>query len=231
MLELHIYQTLARTLYHRIDSHIQKPSERKSHFDLTKKTLTLNGFPARFTHPFSKSKTDKPASTQLTFSGFTTLPYIKGVSDKIKRILLETGVQVAFKPFLTIGRFLPSLKDEINHNEKSNLVYEVPCQNCPFVYIGQIKRDLKSRIREYQRAIKFQQPEKSALCQHSMENDHIIDWSKVKILKVEHDYSKRLFPESCTSTKSPKYSIEMMGDHFLLFTESCLIPRVEFLLV
>ena len=70
-------------LYHRIDSHIQKPFERKSHFDLTKKTLTLNGFPARFTHLFSKSKTDKPASTQLTFSGFTTLPYIKGVSDKI----------------------------------------------------------------------------------------------------------------------------------------------------
>ena len=202
---LHHKLAVARTLYHRIDSHIQNPSERKSHFDLTKKTLTLNGFPARFTHPFSKSKTDKPAaSTQLTFSGFTTLPYIKGVSDKIKRILLETGVQVAFKPFLTIGRFLPSLKDEINHNEKSNLVYEVPCQNCPFVYIGQTKRDLKSRIKEHQRAIKFQRPEKSALCQHSMENDHLIDWSKVKILKVEHDYSKRLFTESWYINEKPQ---------------------------
>ena len=101
----------ATTLYHRIDSHIQKPSERKSHLDLTKKTETLSGFLAKFTYSFSKSKTDKPASTQLTFSGFTTLPYIKGVSDKIKRIHLETGVQVAFKPFLTLGRFLPSLKD------------------------------------------------------------------------------------------------------------------------
>ena len=62
-----------------------------------------------------------------------------------------------------------------------NLVYEVSCQNCPFVYIGQTKRDLKSRIKEHQRAIKVQWPEKSALCQHSMENDHLIDWSKVKI--------------------------------------------------
>ena len=202
---LHHKLAVARTLYHRIDSHIQKPSERKSHFDLTKKTLTLNGFPARFTHPFSKSKTDKPASTRLTFSGFTTLPYIKVVSDKIKRILLETGVQVvAFKPFLTISIFLPSVKDEINHNEKSNLVYEVPCQNCPFVYIGQTKRDLKSRIKEHQRAIKFQRPEKSALCQHSMENDHLVDWSKVKILKVEHDYSKRLFTESWYINEKPQ---------------------------
>ena len=62
--------------------------------------------------------------------------------------------------------------------------------------IGQTKRDLKSRIKEHQRAIKFQRPEKSALCQHSMENHHIIDWSKIKILKVEHDYLKRLFTES-----------------------------------
>ena len=164
-----------------LDSHIQKPSERKSHFDLTKKTLTFIGFPARFTYPFSKSKTDKSASTQLTFSGFTTLPYIKGVSVKIKQILLETSVQVAFKPFLTISRFLPSLKDKTNHNEKSNLVYEVPCQNCAFVYIRQIKRDLKSRIKEHQQAIKFPWPEKSALCQQSVENDHLINWSEVEI--------------------------------------------------
>ena len=125
---------VARTPYHQIDSHIEKPNERKSHLDLTMKTLTLNGFPARFTHSFSKSKTDKPASAQLIFSGFTTLPYIKGISDKIKRILLETGVKVAIKPFLTIGRFLPSIKDQKNHYEKSNLVYEVSSKNCALVY-------------------------------------------------------------------------------------------------
>ena len=119
----------------------------------------------------------KPTS-QLIFTGFTTLPYIKDISDKIKRILLETDVQVAFKPFLTTGGLLPSLKDEINHNKKSSLVYEVPCQNCAFVYIEQTKRDFKSRIKEHQRAIKFPWPEKSALCQHSMENDQLIDWQR-----------------------------------------------------
>ena len=124
-------------MYHRIDFHIQKPSECKSHHDLTKKTsLTLSGFPARFTHPFFTCKTDKPASTQITFSGFTTLAYTKGVSDKIKQIVLEIGVKVAFLAFLIIGRFLPLLKDQINHNEKSNLVYKVPRQNCAFVRIG-----------------------------------------------------------------------------------------------
>ena len=201
---LHQKLAVARTLYHRINSHIHKSSERKSHLDLTKKTLTLNNFPARFTHFFSMSKTDKPASTQWTFFGFTTLPFIKGVSNKIKPILFKTSVEVAFKPFLTIGRFPPSLKDEINYNQKSNLVYEISCQNCAFVHIGQTKRDLKSRIKEHERAIKFQRPEKSELCQHSIENDYLIDWSaEVKILKVELDYSKRLFTESWYINKKP----------------------------
>ena len=64
-----------------------------------------------------------------------------------------------------------------------------------------------------------------------MENDHLIDWSKVKILKVEHDTRSVFSLKVGTSTKSPKYSIEMMGYHSLLFTESCLISSVEFLLV
>ena len=45
------------------------------------------------------SKTEKPISTQLTFSGFTTLPHIQVVSNKIKRILLETDVKVALNHF------------------------------------------------------------------------------------------------------------------------------------
>ena len=111
---------------------------------------------------------------------------------------------MAFKSFLTIGRFLPSLKDEISYIKKSNLVYEVPCQSCAFVYIGQTKRDLKSRKKEHQQAIKFQRPEKSALCQHSIENDHLIDCSEVKILKVEHDYLKRPFTESWYINEKPQ---------------------------
>ena len=150
------------------------------------------------------SKTDKPASAQLTFSEFATLPYIKGVSDKISRMFLETGVKVAFKPFLTIGRFLPSLKDQINHNEESNLAYGVPRQNCAFAYIGQTKRDLKSGKKKYQRTIKFQRPEKSAFCQHSLENDHLIDWSEVKIFNVERDFTKRLFTERRYFNQKPQ---------------------------
>jgi len=52
--------------------------------------------------------------------------------------------------------------------------------------------------------IKFQQPEKSALCEHFISCDHLIDWPNVKILKVELDYLKHLFAESWFINKKPQ---------------------------
>jgi len=111
-------------------------------------------------------------------------------------VLTKIGIKVAFRPLQTIGRYLPSLKDQMNPEEKSCLAYQVPCQDCEFIYIGQTNRDLKSRISKHQRAIKFQQAEKSALCEHFISCDHRIDWSRVEILNFEPDYLKRLFAES-----------------------------------
>jgi len=38
-------------------------------------------------------------------SSFTCLPYIRGDSDKIQRILNEVGVRVEMHPFLNIGKY------------------------------------------------------------------------------------------------------------------------------
>ena len=157
--------------------------------------MTLNGYPTKFSRYKKACKHTSPDS-QHSFSAFTTLPYIQGVSDKIQRVLNSVGVKVALKPLLTIGRYLPSLKDPILTSENSCLIYKIPCNDCEFSYIGQTKRDLKTRILEHQRAIRNQQPEKSALCEHSMIHDHRIAWQEARILKTESDYSKRLFAES-----------------------------------
>ena len=45
------------------------------------------------------------------------------------------------RPVRTIGQNLPASKDPHNPEEKSCVVYQVPCSECNFVYIGQTKRD------------------------------------------------------------------------------------------
>ena len=66
----------------------------------------------------------------------------------------------------------------------------------------QTKRDLKSRLSEHKKAIEYQRPEKSALCEHSITLDHIIDRNEATILSTEKDYTKRLFAESWLINKS-----------------------------
>ena len=61
-----------------------------------------------------------------------------------------------------------------------------------------------------------------------MENDHLISWSEVKNLKVEHYYLKRHFTKSYYINEKPKRSIKTMGYYSLLFIENCLIPGVKF---
>ena len=58
------------------------------------------------------------------------------------------------RPVRTIGQILPS-EDPHNPEEKScEVVYQVPCSDCNFVDIGQIKWDHKSRLAEHKLAIK-----------------------------------------------------------------------------
>ena len=100
------------------------------------------------------------------------------------------------KPHLTIRKLLPSLKEPLDNSEKSCLVYQVPCRDCSFVYIGQTKRDLNSRLDEHKRVIKNQRTDLSALSEHSIIMNHIISWTKAAIPELETDYRKRLSFES-----------------------------------
>ena len=120
--------------------------------------------------------------------------------------------KVAMKPIHTIGRILPSLKDPLTLEEKSCLVYQLPCFDCDFVYIGQTKWDHKSRLAEHKLAIRNQEPEKSALCEHSTQFDHLIDWNNSKVLKTEAHYSKRLTSEAWFINSHPHVMNRSDGD-------------------
>ena len=185
-------RTITHTLHHRISSHITDPTEvQKARKDVCL-TFQANGFPYKHTH----SPKPKPLQDSPTFTGYTSLSYIQGTTKKIRRVLSKVGVKVAMKPVCTIGHSIPSSKDPISPDEINCLVYEISCNGCEFVYIGQTKRNLNTRLKEHQRAIRQLKPENSALCEHAMENDHLIGWSKARIVKVETNYFKRLTAES-----------------------------------
>ena len=86
---------------------------------------------------------------EFSYIGQAKIQKIQGTAGKVRRILNEAGVKVAMRSVRTIGQILPSPKDPQNPEEKSCVVYQVPCSDCNFVYIGQTKRELKSRLAEH----------------------------------------------------------------------------------
>ena len=82
------------------------------------------------------------------------------------------------RPVKTIRHILPSPKDLYTAEDKSCVVYQIPCSDCDYVYIGQTKRGLKLRLADYRRATSQLRPELSALCKHAMDLNHTIDWEK-----------------------------------------------------
>ena len=117
----------------------------------------------------------RPTDVAQHFQHFTTISYILGDSERIRRVLNEAGLKVAMIPVKTIGNCLSSPKDVIQEHEKSQLVYKIPCADCEFVYVGQTKRYLNARVVEHKRAGKNQEPKKSASCEHLMLCDHRIN--------------------------------------------------------
>ena len=106
------------------------------------------------------------------------------------------------RSFVTIGKSFPSPKDPLDINEITGIIYQVLCCDCLFVYISQTKQDLKLRLAEHKRMIKYQRPEKYVLCEHSITLDHLIDWRKATILSTEKNYTKHLFVKSWLINKS-----------------------------
>ncbi|XP_064076273.1 uncharacterized protein LOC135194592 [Vanessa tameamea] len=77
------------------------------------------------------------------------MPYLKGVTDKIARVLGKYAVKTIFTPFKKIGQMLRSPKDSFPLEKPG--VYKIDC-SCGKSYIGQTKRTVSCRINEHIKA-------------------------------------------------------------------------------
>jgi hypothetical protein len=88
---------------------------------------------------------------------------------------------------------LRSVKDDLSL--KFPGVYRIPCE-CGKVYVGQARRSIETRCKEHMRHIRLDQPEKSAVAEHSVNTGHQIDFSNITILDRISGYVDRLMKEA-----------------------------------
>ena len=146
-------EAVARSLMDRASNLPSSNSDRKIEARQVITMLESNSYPKRFilrsvTNSKWRSQRD---TTRKKLCGFTTIPYIGGVSEPIKKILNQHNIQVALKPYKTIGSMFPKPKDPVSTQDTRGVIYKISCNECSKTYIGESKRKFKTRIKEHKK--------------------------------------------------------------------------------
>ena len=110
--------------------------------------LRDNGYPSGFIHRHSDNRTPRQREDdQRVPRTSLTLPYISGLSETVRRVLRPLDIKVVFSPLHTLRHQLVRPKDPVPMDQRTGVVYQIPCSDCPKV--GQSGRSLKHRLSEH----------------------------------------------------------------------------------
>lgn len=126
------------------------------------------------------------------------LPYIRGTTDKISKLLYRHNIKTIFGTDKKIGNFLRNIKDHCPLEVHG--VYEIPCGSCTKTYVGQTNRRVSSRIYEHKIAVR-NKDKSSTLAQHVIEHNHTIDFDSSVVLAQEKYTVPRIYREAIEITR------------------------------
>ena len=128
------------------------------------------------------------------------LPYAKGFSERITKVLQGYCIKVTHKPIRTISNILKKPKDKIEKEASRGIVYKIKCKDCDCVYIGQTSRALKTRVKEHAKAIATLD-ENSLLAKRHMPHGYQIDLASIEIVDRSSAWQQRLILEAWHSVR------------------------------
>lgn len=156
----------------------------------------MNGFPPKIVRRFlRKNSSLSSRSTEDNKQPTLYLPYIRGVSEQIEHLCRTLKVRTVFKSSTTLRGLLVHVKNRIPQEQIKGIVYEIPCKDCDFVYIGETGRTLKKRVTEHKLAVK-KADDNNGLAVHVWKNSHSIDWDGAKTRFITPYYWKRRVTEA-----------------------------------
>ncbi|KAI5638585.1 hypothetical protein NE865_08777 [Phthorimaea operculella] len=131
------------------------------------------------------------------------LPYLKGVTDKIGRILQRASIKTIFKPPRKISQYIRSVKCNI----LSKILVFINLTVTVDSYIGETKRNVSTRLKEHIADVRNRRDRQSAVCEHVMDNPtHYIRFDKAAILAREKRFVPRKVREAIEIQKHPNFN-------------------------
>jgi hypothetical protein len=185
---------LFKSLHNRASTICQERQDLSEEINL-RSDLQLNGYP----HGFIDSAINFKGSSRLNEEqkplGSVYIPYVKGVSEKFKRILNRYNIRTIFKTKHTLRSSLMKTRPERGPLQTTQCIYSIP-RECGRSYIGETSRHLAVRLREHRHNLQQGLLEKSKLAQRAYEEDHRVGWDDARVLEIESNSRYREYKES-----------------------------------
>ncbi|KAI8516405.1 hypothetical protein Bbelb_049860 [Branchiostoma belcheri] len=145
-----------KTLFHRADNIVTSDQAKTDEHRHLRGALAKCGY-QNWTFNKALKPSDQSKKTQkckpLTKKNKAniTIPYVQGVSEKLRRIFQNFNIATNFKPHSTLRQRLVHPKDRPHKGTKANVIYRLKCEepNCNNSYIGETSRPLKVRYKEH----------------------------------------------------------------------------------
>ena len=122
------------------------------------------------------------------------LPYVKGMSEAIGRILNKVQIRVAHKPKNWKWKLLAGVKDPVDEVDRAGIVYALERNDCEHAYMGETGRSLRTRVKEYVAHARNGRTDLSATAEHAW-SGHKMNWTP-KVLASEKTTKERRVREA-----------------------------------
>ena len=194
-------RTVVNTLLHRGQKIPSTNAERSRERKHVNKVLRDKNYPLTFIwickayHNSSRRDPSTNASSSArasSVSPFVVLPYVRGVSEKISRVLRNNGVILGYKPLNVLRTCFPRPKDKPPALQCRGVVYGVACVDSNLVYYGQTDWALETRLKEHKRAVRVGH-NNSKVAQHANQFVHSIDFNHATIVDRARNFYETFF--------------------------------------
>ena len=200
---------VVRTLLDRMNSVVTEDKDKELEEDKIRSALSRCGYPKwtftqvkeKMENKQVKRKNNKKDTTKKS-KGYVHIPYVEGIAEKATRILRRHDIATVMSPHATLRNLLVHPKDKRDPLSTTGCIYEVPCANCNESYVGETGRRLETRLNEHKKETEKvekskrnftrqsrkqseSEQSKSAIADHAVQHNHVINWQDAKILEKE----------------------------------------------
>lgn len=131
------------TLQHRIKTLVTEEADAKEAESEMKKAMRECDYPE---WALNRKKRNKETRAENESRGKVVVPYVKGLSEKVTKILKKYNVETIHKPTTKLKGLICNMKDKIHPLDKTGAIYKTDCKKHPDAdYIGETDRATKRK--------------------------------------------------------------------------------------